>query len=123
MHGNDRLQRPERPGELAHVGVELDAHAAQRVLLDAQAFRIAKEHQHRIADELVDVSPVGKDDAGLDSTAVVLDSVKSTYNGVNIRPWIKGGVAGKKYRSFCKVTTNAGVIGVFIVAFDMLSNT
>lgn len=64
-----------------------------------------------------------KDDAGLDSTAVVLDSVKSTYNGVNIRPWIKGGVAGKKYRSFCKVTTNVGVIGVFIVAFDMLSNT
>lgn len=61
-------------------------------------------------------------DTGLDATSTVLDLVKSTYTSDRyLKPFIKGGDEGAKYRVQIQVTTNSDAKEEFYIDFTIKS--
>lgn len=67
---------------------------------------------------ITNVDFTAKDQNGQDATSAVLDAVKSTFTGPNVRPWYKGGADKMRYQIFCKVTDSTGAVAIFIVEFE-----
>lgn len=45
------------------------------------------------------------DSAGADATDTILDSTKNTYTTTMVKPFIRGGVPGEKYKVKMQITT------------------
>jgi hypothetical protein len=57
--------------------------------------------------------------SGADATSQVLDSGLSTYCGVHIKPYIKGGTDKTSYKVLALVECNeVSDVGAFVVLFD-----
>jgi hypothetical protein len=54
------------------------------------------------------------------SSPEVLDSVKSTFTGVYLKPYLKGGLDKNSYIIRMVVTTNQQSIGEFILEFNVV---
>jgi hypothetical protein len=49
----------------------------------------------------------------------VIDSVKSTFSGVYLKPYIKNGVSGQQYRIYMHVDTHEDSGGDFFIDFEV----
>ena len=56
---------------------------------------------------------------GTDASSAVLNSAKNTNTNTLIKPWIKGGVSGKTYVVYLRVTTDTGSKEQFTITFKV----
>ena len=49
---------------------------------------------------------------------VVMDPLKNTFTATLLKPWVRGGVAGRKYRITMKLTTDQTSQGEFYLDFQ-----
>ena len=66
----------------------------------------------------VNFSAKNKDD-DVDASDVVLDSVKNTYSGTTLKPFVRAGVDLNEYRVVIQVETNEGSKEEFYIDFDV----
>lgn len=71
------------------------------------------------SETIEDVTFTAVDELGNDATSVVLDLGQSTFNGVYVYPFIKGGVDTTRYYVLCQVDTAEGSQQEFRVTFKV----